>query len=75
MKRTHFGVEQKAVVIADMATGNMLEVQLHLIKNLGKKQQAIINLLSLKDLDGHFIINYTNIDLNVLGLPLKPRAS
>lgn len=75
MKRTHFGVEQKAVVIADMATGNMLEVQLHLIKNLGKKQQAIINLLSLKDLDGHFIINYTNIDLNVLGLSLKPRAS
>lgn len=74
MKRTYFGVEEKAIVIADVATSNMVEIQLKLVKNPGNKQQTI-DLLSLNEFDSDFIVNDANINLSILRFSLKPRAS
>lgn len=74
MKRTYFGVEEKAIVIADVAASNMVEIQPKLVKNPGNKQQTI-DLLSLNEFDSDFIVNDANINLSILRFSLKPRAS
>lgn len=67
-------IEQKTVEITNKSTSNMLKIQLQLIKNFGHKQQTIDPLL-LNQLNSYFIIDDSNINLSVLGLPLEPWAS
>ncbi len=66
----YLGVEQEAVEIANVATSKMVEIELKLVEDFRDKQQAII--LSLNEFDGDLVVDDTNIDLGLFGLPLKP---
>jgi predicted Zn-dependent protease with MMP-like domain len=66
----YLGVEQEAVEIANVATSKMVEIELKLVEDFRDKQQAII--LWVKEFDGDLVVDDTNIDLGLFGLPLKP---
>lgn len=70
---TNLSVEQEAIGVANMSTGNMAKIQLKFVEHSGSDEQEV-DLLSLNKFDGYLILDDSNVNFGVLGFPLKPGA-
>lgn len=71
---TNLGIEEIAAEIANVATSNMLEIEVKLIEKVRHMHQAI-DLLPLNKLNCDLVVNNAHIHLGVFGFSLYPRTS